>query len=67
MFSDATTNISNVEEVSFVGLFPLVYGAIPVMGEARNIVYSILEIIGSDSHAEAFINCVNTMNATKIQ
>ncbi|MHA1733858.1 MAG: hypothetical protein ACTSU5_18095 [Promethearchaeota archaeon] len=67
MFSDPSSEVNSVEEISFVALFPMVYGAIPVMGEARNIVYSILEVIGSDPHAEAFINCVNTMNATKIQ
>lgn len=67
MFSDPNTDIANVEEISFISLFPLVYGAIPVLGEARNIVYSILEVIGSDEHAEAFINCMNTMMSTKIQ
>ncbi|GAB4305465.1 MAG: hypothetical protein Kow0069_01280 [Promethearchaeota archaeon] len=66
-FSDPTTQISNVQEVSFVALFPLVYGAVPVMGEARNIVYSILEVIGGDERAESFINVVNIIQETKIQ
>ncbi|MBD3352307.1 MAG: hypothetical protein GF364_12540 [Candidatus Lokiarchaeota archaeon] len=64
-FVDESTQASSVQDISFIGLFPLTYGAIPVLGEARNIVYSILEVIGTESIAEAFINSVNSLSAAK--
>ncbi|MCP4761475.1 MAG: hypothetical protein GY870_06815 [archaeon] len=65
MFSDTNTNASSIQEITFISLFPLTYGSIPVLGEARNIIYSILEIIGKDTIAEAFINSVNSLSAAK--
>ncbi|MHA1870803.1 MAG: hypothetical protein ACTSU2_02710 [Promethearchaeota archaeon] len=64
-FIDEATNASTIEEITFIGLFPLTYGAIPVLGEVRNIVYSILEIIGADETTENFIKAVNALSASK--
>ncbi|MFX0188799.1 MAG: hypothetical protein ACFE8A_13815 [Candidatus Hodarchaeota archaeon] len=58
---------SNIEEVSFVGLFTLTYGGIPVMGESRNIIYSILEIIGTEQITENFIKTVNVLTSSKYE
>ena len=58
---------SNIEEVSFMGLFTLTYGGIPVMGESRNIIYSILEIIGTDQITENFIKAVNVLTSSKYE
>jgi len=58
---------SNIEEVSFIGLFPLTYGGIPVLGESRNITYSILEIIGTDDTTESFIKAINDLTSAKYE
>jgi hypothetical protein len=58
---------SNIEEISFMGLFTLTYGGIPVMGESRNIIYSILEIIGTDQITENFIKAVNVLTSSKYE
>lgn len=58
---------SNIEEVSFIGLFKLTYGGIPVMGESRNIINSILEIIGSEQITENFIKAVNVLTSSKYE
>jgi hypothetical protein len=58
---------SNIEEISFMGLFTLTYGGIPVMGESRNIIYSILEIVGTDQITENFIKAVNVLTSSKYE
>ena len=58
---------SNIEDVSFIGLFTLIYGGIPVMGESRNIIYSILEIIGTEETTENFIKAVNDLTSSKYE
>ena len=58
---------SNIEEVSFIGLFKLTYGGIPVMGESRNIINSILEIIGPEEITENFIKAVNVLTSSKYE
>ena len=58
---------SNIEEVSFIGLFKLTYGGIPVMGESRNIINSILEIIGPEQITENFIKAVNVLTSSKYE
>ncbi len=58
---------SNIEDVSFIGLFTLSYGGIPVMGESRNIIYSILEIIGTEATTENFIKAVNVLTSAKYE
>lgn len=58
---------SNIEEVSFIGLFKLTYGGIPVMGESRNIINSILEIIGPEQITENFIKAVNDLTSSKYE
>ena len=58
---------SNIEDVSFVGLFTLTYGGIPVMGESRNIINSILEIIGPEQITENFIKAVNVLTSSKYE
>ncbi|MFX1340079.1 MAG: hypothetical protein ACFFDK_15820 [Promethearchaeota archaeon] len=62
-FSEKGT--SNIEELSFIGLFTLEYGGIPVMGESRNIIYSISEILGKELITENFINAVNVLTSSK--
>ncbi len=56
---------SNIEEVSLIGLFTLSYGGIPVLCEARNLVYSILEIIGTEKITEDFIKTINALTSAK--
>jgi len=65
-FSDVK-GTSNIEEVSFIGLFKLTYGGIPVMGESRNIINSILEIIGPEQITENFIKAVNVLTSSKYE
>lgn len=65
MFAEEHTNATSVQDMSFIALFPLTYGSIPVLGEARNIVYSLLEVLGTDKTAEAFIESVNSLSAAK--
>jgi len=67
MFSRPDSSEGNIEEISLIGLFPLTFGTVPLLGESRNIVYSILEIIGADERAEKFVNCVNALISKKIQ
>jgi hypothetical protein len=63
-FSMVSKN-SNTEELSLIGLFPLEYGAIPVLCECRNIVYSILELMGSEKITESFIKAANVLTSFK--
>jgi hypothetical protein len=60
-----TEDNSNVQNVSFVGLFTLTYGGIPIICESRNIIYSILNIIGSEETTEKFIKSVNVLTSFK--
>ncbi len=66
-FSDPNTESEIIQPISFIALFPLTYGAIPVLCEARNIVYSILNIIGTDPMAEKFINSINAIAKSRFQ
>ena len=66
-FVDQETVSEIVQPVSFVSLFTLSYGAIPVLCEARNMVYSILAIIGTHKLGEKFIQSVNSVTETKYQ
>ncbi len=56
---------SNVQEISFIGLFTLTYGGIPVISEARNIIFSILEILGSEKTTQNFIESINVLTSYK--
>ncbi len=56
---------SNAEDISFIGLFTLTYGGIPVICESRNIINSILQIIGEEQTTENFIKTVNTLTSFK--
>lgn len=67
VFTDPNTNSEIIQPISFISLYPLTYGAIPVLCEGRNIVYSILNIIGTDNLAEKFINSVKSIVQTKFQ
>ncbi len=61
----ATEKLSNVEDISFIGLFTLTYGGIPVICESRNIIYSILQILGKEQITENFIESVNVLASFK--
>jgi hypothetical protein len=63
-FSNTEDN-SNIQNVSFVGLFTLTYGGIPIICESRNIIYSILNIIGLEETTEKFIKSVNVLTSFK--
>ncbi|MBY9007571.1 MAG: hypothetical protein KGD63_12535 [Candidatus Lokiarchaeota archaeon] len=65
-FSKGADN-SNSQEISFIGLFNLDYGVIPIIGEARNIVYSLLEIIGGEKTTENFIKAANILMKSKYE
>jgi hypothetical protein len=64
-FKDKSTGATTVQDITFISLFPLTYGAIPVLGEIRNIVHSIQEIIGAEKTAEALIKSINSLSAAK--
>ena len=55
----------NMEEISFIGLFTLTYGGIPIMCESRNIIFSIMKIIGTERTTENFIKSVNVLTSFK--
>ncbi len=59
--------VSNIEEVSFIGLFSLAYGGIPVIGESRNIIYSISEILGKEEITENLIKAINELTSSKYE
>jgi hypothetical protein len=67
LFADQNTGSEIIQPISFVSLFPLGYGAIPVLCEARNMVYSILEVIGTDQMTESFVKSVNAMVQARFQ
>jgi hypothetical protein len=54
-----------MEEISFIGLFTLTYGGIPIMCESRNIIFSIMKIIGTERTTESFIKSVNVLTSFK--
>lgn len=56
---------SNIEDISFIGLFTLTYGGIPVICESRNIINSILQILGNERTTENFIKSVNVLTSYK--
>ncbi|MFX1325749.1 MAG: hypothetical protein ACFE8N_12420 [Promethearchaeota archaeon] len=58
---------SNREEISFIGLFSLAYGGIPVICESRNIIYSIMQVLGGDRSTENFIKSVNVLTSFKYE
>ncbi|TFF90335.1 MAG: hypothetical protein EU548_03520 [Promethearchaeota archaeon] len=58
---------NNIQEVSFIGLFPLSYGGIPVICETRNIIYSILEIMGTERVTEQLIKAINVVTSSKYE
>ncbi|TFF93642.1 MAG: hypothetical protein EU543_03145 [Promethearchaeota archaeon] len=60
-------DLSNIQQISFIGLFSLEYGGIPIIGEARNIIYSIIEILGSEKTTENFIKAVNVLLSAKYE
>jgi hypothetical protein len=59
--------VSNIEEVSFIGLFSLAYGGIPVICESRNIIYSISEILGKEEITENLIKAINELTSSKYE
>lgn len=65
-FSDIKDS-SNSEDVTFLGLFPLAYGVIPVIGESRNIIHSIAEVIGKEEITEKLISTINTLTNRKYE
>jgi len=64
-FVDMNTGAATAQTITFIALFPLTYGAIPILGEIRNIVHSIQKVIGFDSIAEAFIKSINSLCTAK--
>ena len=66
-FEDKATKSEIIKPVTFVCLFPLTYGAIPILCESRNIVHSMLKVIGPDEISQGFIKSVNVMTKAKYQ
>ncbi|MFX0178478.1 MAG: hypothetical protein ACFE85_19875 [Candidatus Hodarchaeota archaeon] len=58
---------SNKEDISFIGLFPLSYGGIPVICESRNVIYSIIKILGEEKTTDNFIKAVNFLTSFKYE
>ena len=65
-FSDIK-DTSNSEDVTFLGLFPLAYGVIPVIGESRNIIHSISEVIGKEEKTDKLISAINALTSKKYE
>jgi len=65
-FSDFK-DTSNSEDITFLGLFPLAYGVIPVIGESRNIIHSIAEVIGKEQKTEKLISAINALTSKKYE
>ena len=65
LFRDESSGSEILLPVSFVSLFPMMYGSVPVLCEARNIVHSMLEVLGDDHITEKFINSVNVIVQSK--
>jgi hypothetical protein len=59
--------ILNSEDVSFIGLFTLTYGGIPVICESRNIINSLLQIFGNEQITENFIKSINVLTSSKFE
>jgi len=64
-YSISTDEVSNYDSLSFIGLFTLTYGGIPIICESRNVIYSILNIIGKEPITEKFIESVNVLTSFK--
>lgn len=64
-YSSSTQDVPNYDNLSFIGLFTLTYGGIPIICESRNVIYSILNIIGKESTTEKFIDSVNVLTSFK--
>ena len=58
---------SNIEDISFIGLFTLTYGGIPVICESRNIISSIMQILGEEHTTMNFIKSVNVLTSFKYE
>jgi hypothetical protein len=58
---------SSTEEISFIALFSLAYGGIPVICESRNIIYSIMQIFGGEQTTQKFIKSVNVLTSSKYE
>ena len=58
---------SNIEDISFIGLFALTYGGIPVICESRNIISSIMQIFGDERTTMNFIKSVNVLTSFKYE
>lgn len=58
---------SNIEDISFIGLFALTYGGIPVICESRNIISSIMQILGDEQTTMNFIKSVNVLTSFKYE
>ena len=65
-FSDIN-DASDSEDVTFLGLFPLAYGVIPVIGESRNIIHSIAEVIGKEEKTDKLISAINVLTNKKYE
>ncbi len=57
----------NIEDISFIGLFALTYGGIPVICESRNIISSIMQILGEEQTTMNFIKSVNVLTSFKYE
>ncbi|MFW9874845.1 MAG: hypothetical protein ACFFG0_17195 [Candidatus Thorarchaeota archaeon] len=58
---------SSKEDISFIGLFTLKYGGIPVICESRNIIYSMMQLLGKEKTTENFIKSVNVLISFKYE
>ncbi|MFW9950125.1 MAG: hypothetical protein ACFFKA_08370 [Candidatus Thorarchaeota archaeon] len=65
-FSDVDKS-TNFDQISFIGLFSLTYGGIPIICESRNIIFSLLKIIGNEPNTENFIKSVNVLTSFKYE
>ena len=67
MFKDQATPRKIKKELAFISLFPLTYGMIPIFCETRNIVSSMLQLVGEDPVTKSFLNALNNLIQIKYQ
>ena len=67
LFKDSAKPRQIKAELAFVTLFPLTYGMIPVFCEIRNIIDSMVKLLGDDSVTKAFLNSIKNLIKVKYQ
>ncbi|MHA1749806.1 MAG: hypothetical protein ACTSYF_14340 [Promethearchaeota archaeon] len=66
-FKDEHSSREIKDDLAFISLFPLTYGMIPIFCEIRNIIFSMIKLLGSDDVTNTFLNTLNNIIAIKYE